>query len=115
MLKPSSRENGHQSFPLIGEIGWKEHTKSSSGSPPGRSASTPTRKPMTDKRDHHIEPEFHDMMNNLARGLDEIFNGPVRPKKTGFMLLMFKFGEPGRANYISNARIEDGVKVLEEY
>lgn len=45
-------------------------------------------------------------MNNLARVLDEIFNGPdcaPEDKKIWFFLTTFAFNDPGRFNYISNA------------
>ena len=53
-----------------------------------------------------IEPEHHDLMNALARGLDDAFNGPDCPsdrKRVGFFLTTFNFDQPGRFNYISNA------------
>lgn len=55
--------------------------------------------------DAPIEPKHHDQMNALARALDEIFNGAAKgaDRKTGFVLLVFPFGnEDGRCNYISN-------------
>lgn len=55
-----------------------------------------------------ITPEFHSMMNNLARDLDMVFNGPIvigAKRQTGFVLLVFPFGDQDgrRINYISNA------------
>lgn len=63
-----------------------------------------------------IEPEFYEMMNALAHGLDELFNGAQRPKKVGFVLLSFYFGDQqgGRVNYISNGKREDIVTALKE-
>jgi hypothetical protein len=55
--------------------------------------------------DAPIEPEYVEQMTGLARALDELFNPGVRggDRKTGFVLLVFPFGEAeGRANYISN-------------
>lgn len=69
---------------------------------------------MDDKRigSGPIEPEYKQMMNALANGIDNILNGKEQPKKIGFVLLMFNFGDkPGRCNYISNADRND-VKVL---
>lgn len=60
---------------------------------------------MTRLGDAPIEPEYREMMNRVARGLDEVFNGEARGKdrKVGFVLLIFEFGEKqGRCNYISN-------------
>lgn len=55
--------------------------------------------------DAPIEPEYHALMNSLARGIDEICNGDVEKeaRKTGFVLLLFPYGEKeGRCNFISN-------------
>ena len=55
--------------------------------------------------DAPIEPEHIRTMNEVARALDKIFNGEAKgdDRKTGFVLLVFPFGEnEGRANYISN-------------
>jgi hypothetical protein len=55
--------------------------------------------------DAPIEAAYVEKMNALARGIDEIFNGDLKgPKReTGFVLLVFPFGEKeGRCNYISN-------------
>lgn len=72
--------------------------------------------------DAPIEPAFRELMNGLAAGLDEIFNGDKTgaDRTTGFVLLVFPFtnaeGEKyeGRANYISNARRADIVVLLKE-
>jgi hypothetical protein len=56
-------------------------------------------------------------MNELAHGLDEIFNGPnCRPedKKVGFFLTTFNFDAPGRFNYISNADKVDVRAMLKD-
>ena len=55
--------------------------------------------------DGPIQAEFQQKMVDLARFLDQEFNGPVRgpARKTGFVLLVFPFhGHEGRTNYISN-------------
>jgi hypothetical protein len=52
-----------------------------------------------------IEAAYHERMNQLAHMLDEYFN-PDHAKgerETGFCLLVFRMGEEGRCNYISNA------------
>jgi hypothetical protein len=65
-----------------------------------------------------ITPDQRKMMNDLAKGLDEIFNGKVRPKKTGFALLTYNFGEnlegTGRINYIGNGTRDDVRIALKE-
>lgn len=76
---------------------------------------------MTDKHtlgDGPIQDEYPAEMHDLARFIDEIFNGPApRPtSKTGFVLLVFPFGTTeGRANFISNgARRKDIVTLFKE-
>lgn len=68
--------------------------------------------------DAPIEPKHHELMNRIARGLDEAFNGEARgaDRQTGFILLVFPFGEnEGRCNYISNgADRKDVVVMLKE-
>ena len=65
--------------------------------------------------DGPIEPKLHDMMNALARGVDEILNGKGGTKKNGFVMLVFPFdGHEGRCNYISNAERKDIVVLLKE-
>lgn len=68
--------------------------------------------------DAPIEPEYIERMNKLARAIDKIFNGDAEGKdrKTGFILLVFPFGESeGRCNYISNgADRRDVVIMLKE-
>ena len=68
--------------------------------------------------DGPIEQRYRDLMNETARGLDEIFNGDKRgtDKTTGFVLLVFPFGSTdGRCNYISNgADRRDVVTLLKE-
>lgn len=68
--------------------------------------------------DAPIEDEHREQMNVIARTLDGIFNGELRggDRKTGFILLVFPFGEQeGRCNYISNgADRRDVVVMLKE-
>ena len=68
-----------------------------------------------------IQEEQREVMNGLARGLDDIFNPPPLPglprtKKIGFVLLTAYFGqiENGRVNYISNGERADMVAMLRE-
>ena len=67
--------------------------------------------------DQPIESKHLETMNALAGALDEIFNGNAKgvDRKTGFILMVFPFGNTdGRANYISNAERKDVVTMLKE-
>lgn len=55
--------------------------------------------------DAPIEARYREEMNQLARFLDQRFNGSARgrSRKTGFVLMVFPFGEgDGRCNFVSN-------------
>jgi hypothetical protein len=54
--------------------------------------------------DAPIEPQFHQLMNDVAKILDKVFNGEDgAPREVGFVLLVFEYGEKeGRCNFISN-------------
>jgi hypothetical protein len=72
---------------------------------------------MTPERlgDAPIEPQYVDMMNGVARALDEAFNGETKgaDRKVGFVLLVFPFGEDeGRCNYISNGADRKDIVTL---
>ncbi len=63
--------------------------------------------------DKPIEPEYMEKMNAVARVLDELFNGDGPDRQTGFILLVFPFGEKeGRCNYISNGADRRDVAVM---
>jgi hypothetical protein len=65
--------------------------------------------------DAPIEPAYRETMNRLASFLDQTFNGNAKKGKrqTGFVLLVFPFGEKeGRCNYISNGANRDDIVVL---
>lgn len=69
--------------------------------------------------DGPIERAYSRQMNQVARLLDEVFNGRdvlIDQRSTGFVLLVFPFGEKeGRCNYISNgADRNDIIKLLRE-
>jgi hypothetical protein len=68
--------------------------------------------------DAPIEAEYREKMNALASVIDEFFNLEAKGKdrKTGFVLLVFPFGEgEGRCNYISNgADRKDIVAMMKE-
>jgi hypothetical protein len=70
-----------------------------------------------------IQQQHKATMNALARGIDEIFNGPLPapglphgPRPVCFILLSAESGkvENGRVNYISNGHREDMVAMLRE-
>ena len=66
-----------------------------------------------------IQSQYHEQMNAVAKGLDQIFNGEAHgpDRKTGFVLLIFPFGESdsGRCNFISNgADRRDVVTLMKE-
>lgn len=68
--------------------------------------------------DAPIEPQFRDTMNLLAKAIDRMFNGEAKgnARKTGFVLLVFPFGEEeGGCNYISNgADRRDIITLMKE-
>lgn len=37
--------------------------------------------------DAPIEPELRELMNGIARGIDDMLNGDERPKRNGFILI----------------------------
>ena len=72
-----------------------------------------------DLGDAPIQDEYVAKMNGVARVLDEVFNGNLKgeDRTTGFILLVFPFGEDAgqRCNYISNgANREDVVALMKE-
>lgn len=66
-----------------------------------------------------IEKQHIQVMNDLAHGLDDLFNGKERPKKFGFTLLVFGFDDganpDARINYISNADRKDMLIAMKEF
>ena len=64
-----------------------------------------------------IVEEQRERMNELARTLNKYFNGDG-PKKVGFALLIYNFGEDvkgtGRINYIGNGERRDVLTALKE-
>lgn len=65
--------------------------------------------------DAPIEDQHIAMMQAVASALDEAFNGPAKgnDRKTGFVLLVFPFGDtPGRCNYISNGADRGDIVVM---
>jgi len=66
--------------------------------------------------DGPIEAEYEEGMRTIGAAIDAVFNGEgeKRERKTGFVLLVFDFGDQGRCNYISNAERADVVVLLKE-
>jgi len=66
--------------------------------------------------DAPVDAEYHGKMEFLARQMDHLFNGDLRGehRKVGFVLMVFPFGEGGRANYVSNANRADIVATMKE-
>lgn len=65
--------------------------------------------------DAPIEQAHHDVMNELARFIDQMFNGDKHGKDrpTGFVLLVFPYeGHEGRCNYISNGADRKDIVTL---
>jgi len=58
---------------------------------------------------HALQPDVKKRMNELARAIDTEI-----PLGTGFVLLMFDFGEGGFMNYISNAQRDAMIPALKE-
>lgn len=59
---------------------------------------------------YHPDAETTRVLQTVAGGLDDIFNGKERSGKVGFVLLTFSFGDPDgtNVNYVSNAE-RDGI------
>jgi len=65
---------------------------------------------MTDaEKQLHIEK----IMRSIAASLDEVIENNIG-KGMGFVLILFKFGEPGITNYISNAQRAEIITGLRE-
>lgn len=65
--------------------------------------------------DAPIEPGYVREMQDIARALDQVFNGDGQ-RRTGFVLMVFPYNSSdGRCNYISNgAAREDIVRLFRE-
>lgn len=67
--------------------------------------------------DQPIEEDYREGMKKVAAAIDEIFNGDKTgdERTTGFVLMVFPFGEgPGRTNYVSNCKRKDVIVLLKE-
>lgn len=56
------------------------------------------------------------MMQSMASALDDVLNEKGKPKKNGFVLLVFPFDGPEgqRTNYVSNGQRQDIIVALKE-
>ncbi len=56
------------------------------------------------------------LMQSMASALDEVLNEKGKPKKNGFVLLVFPFDGPEgqRTNYVSNGQRQDIIVALKE-
>jgi hypothetical protein len=66
--------------------------------------------------DEEISAAYKRQMQDLAKALDEVFNGPRRGKDRNvcFTLLVTDFNKSGRVNYISNGERDDIVTMMRE-
>jgi hypothetical protein len=66
--------------------------------------------------DGPVEEQYHAMMTGIMKAVDETFNGQVRPRKTGIVMLVFPYGDvEGRCNFMSNgANRRDIVCLMKE-
>ena len=70
---------------------------------------------MSKHPDDQISAKYRREMNDLARALDDIFNGEARPKKVAFVLLVTEFDNmAGRVNYIANGNRKDITVMMKE-
>ena len=60
--------------------------------------------------------DTNELMRAMAASPDEVLNGSSKPKKNGFVLLVFPFEGPEgqRTNYVSNGKREDIIVALKE-
>jgi len=60
--------------------------------------------------------ETEDVMQMFAGTLDQVLNGKARPKKNGFVVLVFPFDGPEgtRTNYVSNCERKDIIVAMKE-
>lgn len=56
-----------------------------------------------------VSPKDTAVLQSLAAGIDQIVNGSERPKRVGFTVLLFNFGDEGQVNYVSNADRADMI------
>ena len=66
--------------------------------------------------DAPIQEKYRAMMNAVAQALDTTFNGDAKgvAKETGFVLMLFPYGDVAgaRCNYISNGADRSDVVIL---
>lgn len=64
-----------------------------------------------------MSQDHKDLYNAIAGGLDDILNGPVRPRRLAFVVLVAEIGkiDNGKVNYVSNANKQDILAMMKEY
>ena len=71
---------------------------------------------MPELGDQPIQDQYREQMRGVAQALDETFNGDAKgaDRQTGFVLLVFPFGEAdgSRCNFISNGADRRDLVVL---
>lgn len=66
---------------------------------------------MTEKTGIEDLRRTEEFLNELAKTLDEVLEESLG-KRLGFAMIIFEFGAPGIANYISNAERDDMIEAL---
>lgn len=64
-----------------------------------------------------IDPRHRANMNAMATAIDQTLNGPKKPKRFAFVMLVAEFGQidNGRVNYISNGSRDDMIAKMKEF
>lgn len=79
-----------------------------------------SKRPLLERRptpDDEVEKRYRAQMENVARAVDSVFNGKKRgsERETGFVLLVFPYGETefeNRTNYISSGADRKDIVVM---
>lgn len=59
-----------------------------------------------------------EVLHGIAFAVDKLLNRDLDPRKTGFVLLAFDFGEAptsNRINYVSNTNRDDAICAMKEF
>lgn len=63
--------------------------------------------------DKPIQPDYIERMNLCMKAVDQAFNGDVKPKHVGVVMLVFPYRDTdGRCNFISNGADRKDLIVL---
>jgi len=68
------------------------------------------------KEEDETMSDTNKTMRAIAQALDDTLNGAVRPKKHGFVVLVFPLDGPegARTNYVSNCDRKDIIVAMKE-